>query len=90
MPLLSPWSRSVMALGSCLGDESHKGIGRVENVERAPGMGGARVSRGHPGRSDLHASGEATRGLRREVRAERGSPRSLWGRGRVTSGEGCG
>lgn len=35
-----------MALGSCLGEESHKGVGRVENVERAPGMGGARVSGG--------------------------------------------
>lgn len=37
----------MIALDSRLGDEKHGAIGRVENVARAVGMGGARVSRGH-------------------------------------------
>lgn len=36
-----------MALDSRLGDEKHGAVGRVENMARAAGMGGARVSRGY-------------------------------------------
>lgn len=43
----------MVTLGYCLGVERHGLVGRVENIERVAGMGGTRVSQGHPGRDDL-------------------------------------
>lgn len=42
-----------MALGCRLGVERHGAVGRVENMESVAGMGGTRVSQGHPWRGDL-------------------------------------